>query len=157
LVYKKKSWKDKLNNDKDLPRVVQIEGRLSKKWGSGTCVIPSPKEVNQLMRKIPKGKLVTINQIRETLAKKHKAKIGCPITTGIFARIAAGAAEEEQKEGRKNITPYWRTLKQGGVINEKYPGGVKAQKELLEKEGHKVKQKGKKYVVENFKEHLAKI
>jgi alkylated DNA nucleotide flippase Atl1 len=157
LVYKKKSWKDKLNNDKDLPRVVQIEGRLSKKWGSGTCVIPSPKEVNQLMRKIPQGKLVTINQIRETLAKNHKATIGCPITTGIFARIAAGAAEEEQKEGKKNITPYWRTLKQGGVINEKYPGGVKAQKELLEKEGHKVKQKGKKYVVENFKEHLAKI
>ena len=157
MVYKKKSWKDKLNNDKDLPRIVPIEGRLSKKWGTGTCVIPSPKEVNQLMKKIPKGKLVTINQIRETLAKKHKATIGCPITTGIFARIAAGVAGEEAKEGKKNITPYWRTLKQGGVINEKYPGGVKAQKDLLEKEGHKVKQKGKKYVVVNFKNHLAKM
>jgi alkylated DNA nucleotide flippase Atl1 len=157
LVYKKKSWKDKLNNDKDLPRVVQIEGRLSKKWGTGTCVIPSPKEVNQLMKKIPKGKLVTINQIRETLAKKHEATIGCPITTGIFARIAAGAAEEDAKEGKKKITPYWRTLKQGGVINEKYPGGVKIQKELLQKEGHKVIRKGKKYVVENFEKYLAKI
>ncbi|WP_455368847.1 methylated DNA-protein cysteine methyltransferase [[Eubacterium] cellulosolvens] len=157
MVYKKKSWRDKLNNDKDLPRVVQIEGRLSKKWGTGTCVIPSPKEVNQLMKKVPKGKLVTINQIRESLAEKHKATIGCPITTGIFARIAAGAAEEEAKDGQKIITPYWRTLKQGGVINEKYPGGVKAQKELLEKEGHKVKLKGKKYVVEDFKSHLAKI
>lgn len=157
MVYKKKSWKDKLNNNKDLPRIVQIEGRLSKRWGTGTCVIPSPKEVNQLMKKIPKGKLVTINQIRETLAKKHRATIGCPITTGIFARITAGTAEEEAKEGKKNITPYWRTLKQGGVINEKYPGGVKIQKELLEKEGHKVKQKGKKYVVENFQNHLAKM
>ena len=94
-----------------MPRVVPIEGKLSKKWGTGTCVIPSPKEVNELMRKVPKGKLVTINQIRETLAKKHKTTIGCPITTGIFARIAAGAAEEEAKEGKKNITPYWRTLK----------------------------------------------
>ncbi|MGB6680908.1 MAG: hypothetical protein WBF08_06260 [Candidatus Bathyarchaeia archaeon] len=140
-----------------MPRVVPIEGRLSKKWGIGTCVIPSPKEVNQLMRKVPKGKIVTINHMRETLAKKHKATIGCPITTGIFARIAAGAAEEEAKEGKKNITPYWRTLKQGGVINEKYPGGVKIQRELLEKEGHKVKQKGKKYVVENFKKYLAKM
>jgi len=157
LVYKKKSWKDKLNNDKNLPRVVPIEGRLSKKWGSGTCVIPSPKEVNNLMKKIPKGKLVTINQIRETLAKKHKATISCPITTGIFARIAAGAAEEAAQEGKKNITPYWRTLKQGGVINEKYPGGVKIQKELLEKEGHKIKQKGKKYAVENFEKYLAKM
>ncbi|MFC1505486.1 hypothetical protein ACFLQ6_00285 [Thermoproteota archaeon] len=157
MVYKKKSWKDKLNNDKDLPRIVPIEGRLSKKWGTGTCVIPSPKEVNQLMKKIPKGKLVTINQIREALAKKHKATIGCPITTGIFARIAAGAAEEAAKEGKRNITPYWRTLKQGGVINEKYPGGVKIQKELLEKEGHKVKQKGKKYVVEDFEKYLTKM
>lgn len=156
-MYKKKSWRDKLNDDKDFPRIVLIEGRLSKKWGTGTCVIPSPKEVNQLMRKVPKGKIVTINQMRETLAKKHKTTIGCPITTGIFARIAAGAAEEEAKEGKKNITPYWRTLKQGGVINEKYPGGVKTQKELLEKEGHKVKQKGKKYVVENFEKHLAKM
>jgi alkylated DNA nucleotide flippase Atl1 len=157
LVYKRKTWKEKLNNDKDLPRVVPIEGRLSKKWGTGTCVIPSPKEVNQIMKKIPRGKLVTINQIREDLAKKHKATIGCPITTGIFARIAAGSAEEDAKEGKKNITPYWRTLKQGGVINEKYPGGVKAQKELLEKEGHTVKLKGKKYVVEDFKNHLAKL
>ena len=157
MVYKKKTWKEKLNNDKDLPRVVPIEGRLSKKWGTGTCVIPSPKEVNQIMKKIPRGKLVTINQIREALAKKHEATIGCPITTGIFARIAAGSAEEDSKEGKKNITPYWRTLKQGGVINEKYPGGVKAQKELLEKEGHKVKLKGKKYVVEDFKNHLAKL
>lgn len=156
-MYKKKSWRDKLNGDNDLPRVVPIEGRLSKKWGTGTCVIPSPKEVNQLMRKVPKGKIVTINHMRETLAKKHKATIGCPITTGIFARIAAGAAEEEAKEGKKNITPYWRTLKQGGVINEKYPGGVKTQKELLEKEGHKVKQKGKKYVVEDFEKRLAKM
>ena len=61
------------------------------------------------------------------------------------------------KEGKKNITPYWRTLKQGGVINEKYPGGVKIQKELLEKEGHNIKQKGKKYVVENFEKYLAKM
>ena len=157
MVYKKKSWKEKLNNDKNLPRIVPIKGRLSKKWGTGTCVIPSPKEVNLLMKKFPKGKLVTINQIRETLAKKHKATIGCPITTGIFARIAAGAAEEETKEGKKNITPYWRILKQGGVINEKYPGGVKAQKELLEKEGHKVKKQGRKCVVENFEKHLIKM
>jgi alkylated DNA nucleotide flippase Atl1 len=65
------------------------------------------------------------------------------ICTGIFARVAAGAAEEDLAQGRKNITPYWRTLKAGGVINERYPGGVARQKMLLQKEGHKVKPKGK--------------
>jgi alkylated DNA nucleotide flippase Atl1 len=113
-------------------------------------------EVYELMGKIPEGKLITINDIRSALAKRHGATIGCPICTGIFARVAAGAAEEEQKQGKKTI-PYWRTLKAGGVINEKYPGGVEGQKRLLEKEGHTIIQKGKKYVVTNYERSLAKI
>ena len=76
------------------------------------------------------------------------------MTTGIFAWIAAHAAEEAAKEGKKNITPYWRTLKTGGVINQKYPGGAEAQKKLLEKEGHKVIQKGKRYVAVDFEKYL---
>jgi len=103
------------------------------------------------------GKLTTINEIRVALAKKHGATIGCPITTGIFAWIAANAAEEQRQKGEKNIAPYWRVLKTGGVINEKYPGGVEAQKKHLEKEGHKVVQKGKKYVVVDYEKSLAKI
>jgi hypothetical protein len=47
--------------------------------------------------------------------------MGCPITTGIFAWVAANAAEEQKQKGEKDITPYWRTLKNDGVINEKYP------------------------------------
>jgi len=91
------------------------------------------------------------------VAKKHKATIGCPITCGIFARIAAGAADEDAKEGKKNITPYWRTLKAGGEINEKYLGGIEGQKKLLEKEGHKVIQKGKKWVVVDFEKYLVRL
>jgi alkylated DNA nucleotide flippase Atl1 len=109
------------------------------------------------MKKVPKGKLITINEIRTALARKHNATIGCPITCGIFAWIAAHAAEEAAAEGKKNITPYWRTLKVGGVINEKYPGGVEAQEKLLQKEGHKVIQKGKKCVVVDFEKYLVKL
>jgi alkylated DNA nucleotide flippase Atl1 len=137
-MYKSKSFREKLDDSKNLPKVVKITGKMSKTWGTGTIVIPKPKEVDEIMKKVPIGKLITINQIREKLAKKHKATIGCPICTGIFARIAAGAAEEDMKDGKKDITPYWRTLKEGGVINEKYPGGVEGQKKLLEKEGFKV-------------------
>ena len=72
----KKSWQEKLNDDKDLPRVIEINERMSQRWGSGTCVIPAPIEVNEIMRSVPKGSLITINQIREKLAKKHKASIG---------------------------------------------------------------------------------
>ena len=144
---RRKSWSEKLKDSKGLPKVEKISGKMSKRWGSGTVVIPAPMEVDEIMRRVPEGKLITINEIRAALAKKHGATIGCPITTGIFAWIAANAAEEHRQEGEKDITPYWRTLKTGGVINEKYPGGVEAQKKLLENEGQKVVQKGRKYVV----------
>ena len=154
---RKKTWCEKLQDSKDLPRVEKITERMSKRWGTGTVVIPAPIEVDELMKKVPDGKLTTINQIREALAKKHKATIGCPITTGIFASIAAHAAEEQKIKGQKNVTPYWRTLKVGGVINEKYPGGTDEQKKLLTKEGHKVLQKGKKFVVVGYEKSLTKL
>lgn len=154
---KKKSWTEKLHDSKDLPRVEKITEKMSKRWGTGTVVIPAPIEVDQLMRKVPRGKVTTINHIRQALAKKHKATIGCPITTGIFARIAAEAAQEQKQQGKTNITPYWRTLKVGGVINPKYPGGAEGQKKLLEEEGHEVVQKGKKYVVINYEKALATL
>jgi len=157
MTKKKKSWVEKLADNKGLPRVEKITEKMSKRWGTGTVVIPAPMEVNVMMRRVPEGKFVTINEIRSALAKKHKATIGCPLTTGIFASIAARAAEEQRQEGKEDITPYWRTLKTGGVINPKYPGGVEGQKEILEKEGHKVVQKGKKHVVADYEKSLIKL
>ena len=157
MVTKKKSWVEKLADSKGLPKVEKITDKMSKRWGTGTVVIPAPMEVNEMMRRLPEGKLIIINEIRAALAKKHKAMIGCPLTTGIFAWIAANAAEEQRQEGKKDITPYWRTFKTGGVINPKYPGGVERQKKLLEKEGHKVVQKGKKHVVVDYEKSLVKL
>jgi alkylated DNA nucleotide flippase Atl1 len=150
----KKSWQEKLEDDKGLPKVVEITGKMSKKWGTGMVVIPAPIEVAAIMKKVPKGKLITINEIRSILAKKHTATIGCPITTGIFAWIAAHAAEEAKAQGKKRTTPYWRTLKSGGELNEKYPGGILNMKKLLESEGHTVIKKGKKFIIENFEKSL---
>jgi alkylated DNA nucleotide flippase Atl1 len=150
VVKKKTSWQEKLHNSKGGPKISVIEGKLSKRWGEGTVVIPAPIEVDGYMRMVPKGKLTTINEIRQALAAKHGATIGCPITTGIFAWIAANAAEEQKQQGAKDITPYWRTLKTGGVINEKYPGGAEGQKLILEQEGHTVIKKGKNFVVKDY-------
>ena len=153
---KRKSWSEKLADSKDLPKVVPITEKMSKRWGTGTVVIPAPKEVNEIMKKVPKGKLTTINQIREILAKKHNATIGCPITTGIFAWISANAAEEAKAEGKKDITPFWRTLKSDGRLNPKYPGGVEAQSAHLKEEGHIIEiGKGKKPPkVKDFEKYL---
>ena len=132
-------------DSKDLPKVVEINDKMSKRWGTGTVVIPAPREVDEIMKKVPQGKLITINHIRSVLAQKHGATIGCPITTGIFAWVAAHAADEAAAEGEKEITPYWRTLKSAGELNEKYPGGVEVQAARLRAERHTIEPgKGKK-------------
>jgi hypothetical protein len=151
---RKKSWREKLADSKDLPRVEKITERQSSRWGRGTIVIPSPLEVDAIMKKVPRGKLITINEIRRVLAKEHGATIGCPMTTGIFAWIAAHAAAEDAAEGNKMITPYWRTLKAEGELNPKYPGGVNDIESRLKSEGHTIIRKGKKYFVKGYEKSL---
>lgn len=152
----RKSWREKLADSKGLPKVEEITGKMSTRWGTGTVAIPAPKDVDEIMKNVPRGKLITINQIREVLARKYGATIGCPITTGIFAWIAAHAAEEEAVEGKIDITPYWRTLKSDGELNPKYPGGIEAQRARLEKEGHVIEpSRGRKPPrVEDFEKYL---
>lgn len=154
LVSQSKDWVAKLHGSKGLPKVEKITPKMSQRWGQGTIVIPAPIEVNEIMGQVPPGKLITINEIRRYLARKHGATIGCPLTTGIFARIAANAAEQERAAGQTEITPYWRTLKSGGELNEKYPGGIEHQKRLLEEEGQVVIRKGKKYLVKGYAKSL---
>ena len=106
------------------------------------------------MKKVGRGKLTTIDAIRKTLAKKHGTTIACPITTGIFAWIAAHAADEAEQGGRSRITPYWRTLKTGGELNPKYPGGIKNLRARLAAEGHRIIKKGKRYFVADYEQHV---
>ncbi|MGC3957198.1 MAG: MGMT family protein [Verrucomicrobiota bacterium] len=151
---RKKSWREKLADDKGLPKVGEVTGKMSQRWGTGPMVIPAPREVDALMRQVPKGRLVTINELRAALAKKHKVGFACPITTGIFSWIAAHAAAEGEAEGAKRVTPYWRTLKTGGEVNPKYPGGPATLVKRLRAEGHKIVSKGKRVLVADYDKKL---
>jgi len=146
----RKSWREKLADNKGLPRVEKVTPRLSARWGPGTFVIPAPLEVDSLMKQVPAGKVTTINEIRVALASKHHANFACPITTGIFAWIAAHASEEGLPAGMEPGTPYWRTLKEGGKLNPKYPGGIAAARKRLRAEGHQIVKRGKTYFVKDL-------
>ena len=150
----RKSWREKLIHSKGLPKVGPVSASMNKRWGTGTMVIPAPIEVDALMKQVPKGRVVTVNHLRAALAKKHKADFACPMTTGIFAWIAAHAAAEAEAEGAKRITPYWRTLKNGGELNPKYPGGVAEVARRLRAEGHAILHKGTRYMVSGFERAL---
>jgi hypothetical protein len=79
MVKFKETWKEKLGSTakrQSLPRVEASEGKMRVKFGKGTFVIPSPLEVDALMKTVPEGKLITISQIREYMAKKYNASFG---------------------------------------------------------------------------------
>jgi len=155
----RKTWREKLEKEQGLPKIVDIPSKMEKRFGSGKMLIPKPLDVDALMREISRGRLVTQVQIREKLAKDFKADVTCPITTGIFVRIAAEAAEEDLRKGKKRITPYWRIVKNDGGLNEKFPGGIKAQAARLKKEGHIIQQGKSKGMlkVKDFEKYLQRL
>ncbi len=114
-----------------------------------TMVISSPVEIDALIRKVPKGKVVRFDDLRTAIAKRHKADLTCPLTTGIFLNIASAAAEETRALGEKETLAWWRALKGGDELNPKTPGGVEAHRAMLEAVGTAVapKPRGKKLIV----------
>ena len=72
-------------------------------------LISSPEKISEFIFKIPKGSYLNIKELRRELALRAGADNTCPVTTGIFLRMAI-----EQHKDDENF-PYWR------VVNEKHP------------------------------------
>lgn len=146
----KKDFNAMLQRDNGMPKVqIVTDQKTIEKYGGERMYFAPPLDYDKVMKVIPFGKVITVGKIREYFAAQNEADFTDPITAGIFVSIAAWASY--QRSGDE--TPYWRTLKAQGELNPKYPGGVEAQKEKLEREGHKIIQKGRKnirFYVENF-------
>jgi alkylated DNA nucleotide flippase Atl1 len=136
-MYTRKSWREKMENP-NLPKVVKVSGNACKRFGGRTVLVPHPRDVEAVIRAVRRGRVITVGEIRRFLAGKFQTEATCPITTGIFIRISAEAAEEEARAGKTRITPYWRVVQNDGSLNPKFPGGITAQAERLRDEGHAI-------------------
>ncbi len=151
MKQRRKNWREKLATDNGLPKTVALDAPMRARFGAArgaTMMVPAPRQVDAVMKKVRRGKVITINGIRAALAQQHKVDMCCPMTAGIFAWIAAHAAAEAMAEGKKRVTPWWRTVKAGGELNPKYPGGTQAQAKLLRAEGRTVVKRGKRWFVD---------
>lgn len=150
----KKDFNAMLKDSKDMPKFQTITDKKSiEKYGGDRMYFAPPADYDKVMKRVPFGKLVTVGTIREYFANNSGADFTEPVTAGIFVSIVAWASFQRDEDK----TPYWRTLKADGELNAKYPGGIEAQKELLEKEGHTIIQKGRKnirYYVMNYEDSL---
>ena len=150
----KKDFNAMLHDGKDMPKFQIITDQRSiEKYCGNNMYFSPPIDYDKVMKKIPYGKVITIRKIREFFAKENGADFTEPITAGIFVSIVAWASYQRAEDE----TPYWRTLKANGELNTKYPGGIEAQKEKLEAEGHTIIEKGRKnikYYVKDYENVL---
>ena len=143
-----------LHDNKDMPKIQRVyDPATIEKYGGERMYFAPPIDYDRVMKRIPTGMVTTVGAIREYFARQNGADFTEPITAGIFVSIAAWASF--QRDADK--TPYWRTLRAGGELNPKYPGGTEAQKKLLEAEGHTVIARGRKnirYYVQDYEDKL---
>ena len=153
----KKDFNAMLNDSKDMPKFQTITDQKSlEKYGGSRMYFAPPIDYDRAMRQVPYGKVITVGKIREHFAKINGADFTEPITAGVFVSIAAWASYQRAEDE----TPWWRTLKANGELNPKYPGGIEAQKEKLEAEGHCVIQKGRtnlRYFVKDYENFLFEL
>ena len=162
MGYRRKTWQEKLVDRDGYPTVLNLEEgfpcyRALHKMGADAgdeVVLVNPTEVIELMRLMPYGRVTTLAEICQRIAKDHQVNACCTLTSGIFVMTAANAAVEAAEDDKDLRIPYWRTLKIGGYLNDKYPGGVEGHRLLLEGEGHGVVGRAKRLKVEGYEASL---
>lgn len=138
----KKPWALKMQQ----PAQVVIETLTTQKgpnYPPGRMLIATPMAIDKLLRQIPEGSLLTTAALRQQLAEEYNADYTCPLTTGIFLRIAAEYANEQLLQGATDVSPFWRVVRDDYSLIDKLPGGVERQAELLAAEGYTFAPKGK--------------
>ena len=125
-------------------KIHKITPEWEERLGKGYILIPSPIDIERLINQSKQGELLTVDMIREHLANAKGLRLTASAPTNIYLKKIALASIEEEQQGKDYFTPYWRVLKENGLINEKFPGGYEKQQELLEKEGHTIELYGKR-------------
>lgn len=132
---KRKSWQEKLDNGRK-PKVVRLAKSFAGIPSGASMLVSTPREVDAFLRKIPEGQFVAPEEIRRKLAAKHGADATCPVSTGIFLRIASEAAWEEIQQGRgpEDVTPFWRAVPAGSPLASKLACGEAFLKKMQRQE-----------------------
>ena len=113
---------------------------------TGKMVKPSPDTVEALIGKVRKGKIATVSQLREKIAKDFNVETACPAATLKALQLIS------KKEDAKC---FWRIVKAKGELISKFPRGAEGQAELLLSEGHKIDFSKKAPVVIDYESKLS--
>ena len=113
-------WQERFNKE-NKEKIKKLTFNFADIKKGQKMLVSSPKSISKYIKKIPSGKKRTVIQMRDALAKKAKADKTCPVSTGIFLRIAIEASLEEQKKEKlkKPNLPFWRIIDENTPILKK--------------------------------------
>lgn len=136
MAYKKKTWQQKLHNG-TAAKVEITDKKFADIPEGAKMLVPTPEMVDEYIRHIPEGVHTSLQQMRKDLAAENNADYCCPITSGIFLRIAAEASYEEYTAGKsiKKIAPFWRMIDAKAPAAKKLTFGTDFVKERRIAEG----------------------
>lgn len=131
-----KTWQEKLTAAKQ-PKLEVLEKPFAGILAGDTLFVATPQLVKQYMENIPKGRSVSLVQMRQQFAQAHQGDATCPVSTAIFARTVAEAAWEEIQAGKdpSQVTPFWRVIEPNSTIAQKLACGSEFLEAMRKKEG----------------------
>ena len=121
-------------NKKYTEVVKIIEKNFADLKAVGKMLISSPRSIANYLAKIPYGTEKSVKLMRRELAENANADNKCPLTCGIFLRIAIEASIE-QSNGAKPDLPFWRVIDKNSSITQKLPIAEKYLTDLRTSEG----------------------
>lgn len=91
----KKDFNAMLADSRDMPKIqIVTDERTIQKYGGNRMYFAPPAAYDEVMKKVPFGKVITVGGIREYFARSNDADFAEPITAGIFVSIAAWASHQ---------------------------------------------------------------
>jgi hypothetical protein len=120
-----KSWQEKLEGGKP-PHVEVLDKPFGGALPGAKMLVSQPCEVDVFIRELPLGTMMSIGDLRSSIAKRHGADVACPISTSIFVRISAEAALDAVAAGIpiESVTPFWRVIDPASPLAKKLSCGA---------------------------------
>ena len=94
-------------------KIVDIPTKMEKFYGKGKMLHPSVEVIEELVKIIPKGFVVTIDLIAMRLAKDFGTDVTCPMRTG---NALKKIAEHYSNDNIDFKIPFWRVIRSDKLV-----------------------------------------
>ena len=122
----KKGWRAKFAT-RAQSEVTVLEKPFGGVPAGARLLIATPARIAAYAAAIPPGETRDVAAMRKDLAAEAGADAACPLTTGMFLRIAAEVAIEDMNAGAppEAVTPFWRLVDPDSPLAARLSCGVK--------------------------------